>query len=128
MPSSSWSTRSASALVRSSTFPARSWSPAALFCLVYGFSNAESDGWDSPLTWGYLAASAILLVVFVLWQRRAKHPLLPLSIVLDRNRGAAYSSVLIAGAGMFGIFLFVTYYLQASLGYSPIQTGWPSCR
>nr|WP_235483475.1 MFS transporter [Leifsonia sp. Leaf325] len=96
---------------------------AALFSLVYGFSNAESDGWDSPLTWGYLAASAILLVVFVLWQMRAKHPLLPLSIVLDRNRGAAYSSVLIAGAGMFGIFLFVTYYLQASLGYSPIQTG-----
>ncbi len=95
----------------------------ALFSLVYGFSNAETDGWDSPLTWGFLAASAVLLVVFVLWQRRAAHPLLPLSIVLDRNRGAAYSSVLIAGAGMFGIFLFVTYYLQASLGYSPIQTG-----
>ncbi|MCS5719191.1 MFS transporter [Herbiconiux sp. CPCC 205763] len=95
----------------------------ALFSLVYGFSNAETDGWDSPLTWGFLAASGVLLIAFVLWQRRAAHPLLPLSIVLDRNRGAAYSSVLIAGAGMFGIFLFVTYYLQASLGYSPIQTG-----
>ncbi|MFF2372393.1 DHA2 family efflux MFS transporter permease subunit [Agromyces sp. NPDC058110] len=96
---------------------------AALFSLVYGFSNAESEGWDSPLTWGLLAASGVLLIAFVLWQRRASHPLLPLSIVLDRNRGAAYASVLIAGAGMFGIFLFVTYYLQASLGYSPIQTG-----
>ncbi|CAN5254076.1 MFS transporter [soil metagenome] len=96
---------------------------AALFALVFGFSNAETDGWDAPLTWGMLAGSAVLLVVFVLWQRRAAHPLLPLSIVLDRNRGAAYSSVLIAGAGMFGIFLFVTYYLQATLGYSPIQTG-----
>ncbi|RFA12450.1 MFS transporter [Subtercola boreus] len=95
----------------------------ALFSLVYGFSNAETDGWDSPLTWGFLAAAAVLLVAFVLWQRRAAHPLLPLTIILDRNRGAAYSSVLIAGAGMFGIFLFVTYYLQASLGYSPIQTG-----
>ncbi|WP_235833361.1 MFS transporter [Glaciibacter flavus] len=95
----------------------------ALFSLVYGFSNAETDGWDSPLTWGFLAAAGVLLIAFVLWQRRAAHPLLPLSIVLDRNRGAAYSSVLIAGAGMFGIFLFVTYYLQASLGYSPIQTG-----
>ena len=62
-----------------------------------------------------LAASGVLLVAFVLWQRRAAHPLLPLSIVLDRNRGAAYISVLIAGAGMFGIFLFVTYYLQTSL-------------
>ncbi|MDR6906220.1 EmrB/QacA subfamily drug resistance transporter [Agromyces sp. 3263] len=95
----------------------------ALFLLVYGFSNAETEGWDSPMTWGMLAASAVLLVAFVLWQRRAAHPLLPLPIVLDRNRGAAYLSVFIAGAGMFGIFLFVTYYLQTSLGYSPIQTG-----
>ncbi|MFS0734217.1 MFS transporter [Microbacterium sp. 1P10UB] len=95
----------------------------ALFGLVYGFSNAETEGWDAPVTWGMLAAAAILLVAFVLWQRRASHPLLPLSIVLDRNRSAAYLSVLIAGAGMFGIFLFVTYYLQLTLGYSPIQTG-----
>jgi EmrB/QacA subfamily drug resistance transporter len=94
-----------------------------LFGLVYGFANAETDGWDSPLTWGMLAGAAVLLVAFVLWQRRAAHPLLPLKIVLDRNRGAAYASVLIAGAGMFGIFLFVTYYLQTSLTFSPIQTG-----
>jgi EmrB/QacA subfamily drug resistance transporter len=96
---------------------------AALFLLVYGFANAETEGWDSPSTWGMLVASGVLLLAFVLWQRRASHPLLPLSIVLDRNRGAAYASVLIAGAGMFGIFLFVTYYLQTSLGYSPTQTG-----
>ncbi len=95
----------------------------ALFGLVYGFSNAETDGWDSPLTWGMLAGAVVLLIAFVLWQRKASHPLLPLSIVLDRNRAAAYLSVLIAGAGMFGIFLFVTYYLQLTLGYSPIQTG-----
>ncbi|GAB3585598.1 MFS transporter [Leifsonia lichenia] len=95
----------------------------ALFSLVYGFSNAETDGWDSPQSWGLLAASAVLLVAFVLWQRRAAHPLLPLSIVLDRNRGASYSSILIAGAGMFGIFLFVTYYLQTTLKFTPIQTG-----
>jgi EmrB/QacA subfamily drug resistance transporter len=94
-----------------------------LFGLVYGFSNAETDGWGSPLTWGMLAGAAVLLVAFVLWQRRAAHPLLPLAIVLDRNRGASYSSVLIAGAGMFAVFLFLTYYLQGSLGYSPIQTG-----
>lgn len=95
----------------------------ALFGLVYGFSNAETEGWDAPVTWGMLAGAVVLLVAFVLWQRRATHPLLPLSIVLDRNRGAAYLSVLIAGAGMFGIFLFVTYYLRLTLGYSPIQTG-----
>ncbi|WP_354594649.1 MFS transporter [Frigoribacterium sp. PvP054] len=95
----------------------------ALFSLVYGFSNAETQGWDSPLTWGFLVAAVVLLTSFVLWQRRAEHPLLPLSIVLDRNRGAAYASVTIAGAGMFGIFLFVTYYLQTSLGYTPTKTG-----
>jgi len=96
---------------------------AALFSLVYGFSNAESDGWDSPLSWGFLTAAGILLVAFVLWQRRAEHPLLPLPIILHRNRAASYSAILIAGAGMFGIFLFVTYYLQATLKFTPIQTG-----
>ena len=95
----------------------------ALFGLVYGLATAESDGWESPLTCGMLAGFVVLMTAFVLWQRRATHPLLPLSIVLDRNRAAAYAAVLIAGAGMFGIFLFVTYFLQASLGYSPIQTG-----
>ncbi|MCU1581883.1 MAG: Puromycin resistance protein pur8 [Microbacteriaceae bacterium] len=95
----------------------------ALFGLVYGFSNAETDGWGSALTWGMLAGAGVLLIAFVLWQRRATHPLLPLSIVLDRNRAAAYSSILIAGAGMFGVFLFVTYFLQISLHYTPIQAG-----
>jgi EmrB/QacA subfamily drug resistance transporter len=96
---------------------------AGLFGIVYGFANAETDGWDSPLSWAVLTAAGVLLVAFVLWQRRASHPLLPLAIVVDRNRAAAYLSILIAGASMFGIFLFVTYYLQATLGFSPIQTG-----
>ncbi|HEY4267165.1 MAG TPA: MFS transporter [Galbitalea sp.] len=94
-----------------------------LFSLVYGLSNAETDGWDSPLTWVMLSAFVVLIAAFILWQRRAAHPLLPLHIVLDRNRGAAYSSILIAGAGMFGIFLFVTYFMRSSLGYTPIQAG-----
>ncbi|MFT4122506.1 MAG: MFS transporter [Microbacteriaceae bacterium] len=96
---------------------------AGLFGVVFGFAHAETDGWDAPLTGVALAAAVVLLVAFVLWQRRAAHPLLPLPIVLDRNRAAAYLSVLIAGIGMFGIFLFVTYFLQVQLGYSPIRTG-----
>jgi EmrB/QacA subfamily drug resistance transporter len=95
----------------------------ALFGLVYGFSSAESHGWDSPLTWGMLAAAVVLMIAFVARQLRAEHPLLPLAIILDRNRGAAYISVLIAAVGMFGIFLFVTYYLQTSLSYTPVKTG-----
>ena len=94
-----------------------------MFCLVYGFSNAASHSWHTPSTWGYLAAGVVLLAVFGWWQTRAAHPLLPPRVVLDRNRGGAYLAVLIAGAGMFGIFLFLTYYLQTILGYSPVETG-----
>ena len=94
-----------------------------LFGIVWGFSRAESDGWDAPDVWITLVVAALLLVAFVLWQRRAAHPLLPLAVVLDRDRGTAYASVFIAGAGMFGIFLFITYYLQTVLNFSPMQTG-----
>ena len=95
----------------------------ALFCLVYGFSNAAAHSWQAPSTWGFLAAGAALLAAFALWMSRAPHPLLPPRVVLDRNRGGAYASMLIASAGLFGIFLFLTYYLQQTLGYSPLVTG-----
>ncbi|WP_406011062.1 MFS transporter [Streptomyces sp. NBC_00637] len=94
-----------------------------LFCLVYGLSNAESHDWDSSATWGFLLAGAVLLAAFTWWQTRSAHPLLPLRILLDRNRGASFISVLIIGAGMFGVFLFLTYYLQQSLAYTPVETG-----
>jgi EmrB/QacA subfamily drug resistance transporter len=95
----------------------------ALFCLVYGFANAATHGWHTPSTYGFLAAGVVLLAVFALWQGRAAHPLLPPRVVLDRNRGGAYASMLIVGAGLFGTFLFLTYYLQETLGYSPLVTG-----
>jgi hypothetical protein len=94
-----------------------------MFCLVYGFSNAATHSWGTPSTWGFLIASAVLLIAFAGWQTRAKHPLLPPRIVLDRNRGGAYLTMLIAGAGMYGIFLFVIYYMQSTLGYSAIKSG-----
>jgi len=96
---------------------------SALFCLVYGFSNAATHGWHTPSTWGFLVAGVALLVVFAIWQSRAASPLLPPRIVLDRNRGGAYASMLIASSGMFGVFLFLTYYLQQTLAYSPVVTG-----
>jgi EmrB/QacA subfamily drug resistance transporter len=95
----------------------------AVFCLVYGFSNAAAHSWATPSTYGLLAAGVVLGVVFALWQGRAAHPLLPPRVVLDRNRGGAYLSMLIAAAGLFGTFLFLTYYLQQTLGYSPLVTG-----
>jgi EmrB/QacA subfamily drug resistance transporter len=95
----------------------------ALFCLVYGFSNAATHNWHTPSTWGFLVAGVALLAVFAFWQTRAANPLLPPRIVLDRNRGGAYASMLIASSGMFGVFLFLTYYLQQTLSYSPVVTG-----
>jgi EmrB/QacA subfamily drug resistance transporter len=96
---------------------------SAVFCLVYGFSNAATHNWHTPSTWGFLVAGVALLVVFAIWQGRAAYPLLPPRVVLDRNRGGAYLSMLIASAGMFATFLFLTYYLQETLGYSPVVTG-----
>jgi EmrB/QacA subfamily drug resistance transporter len=95
----------------------------ALFCLVYGFSNAATHNWHTPSTWGFLVAGVLLLVLFAVWQTRAANPLLPPRIVLDRNRGGAYASMLIASSGMFGVFLFLTYYLQQTLAYTPVVTG-----
>src|ERR1700750_447247 len=93
-----------------------------MFCLVYGFANAATHSWATPSTYGFLAAGAVLLAVFAAWQGPAAHPLLPPRVVLDRNRGGAYLSMFIASVGLFGIFLFLTYYLQQTLGYSPLVT------
>jgi len=95
----------------------------AVFCLVYGFSNAATHNWHTPSTWGFLVAGVVLLIAFAFWQGRAANPLLPPRVVLDRNRGGAYASMFIASAGMFATFLFMTYYLQQTLGYSPVVTG-----
>ena len=96
---------------------------AGLFALVFGFSNAATHAWTAPLTVVALAASAVLLVSFVFIEQRTSHPLLPLHIVADRARGGAYASIGLAGSGVFGVFLFLTYYMQQNLGFSPLQTG-----
>ncbi|GAA1880772.1 MFS transporter [Actinomadura bangladeshensis] len=94
-----------------------------LLAIVYGTGRAESDGWRSGTVIGLLAAGTVLLAAFVLVERRVPEPLLPLRVIADRTRGAAYLAVGLAGAGMFGAFLFMTYYLQIVKGYSPIRTG-----
>jgi EmrB/QacA subfamily drug resistance transporter len=94
-----------------------------LFALVYGFSNAETHSWSDPITIIMLIASAVLLGMFVVLESRARHPLLPLRIVADRARGGSYLAVWVVGGGMFGAFLFLTYFLQNTKGYTPIQTG-----
>jgi EmrB/QacA subfamily drug resistance transporter len=94
-----------------------------LFALVYGFSNAETHSWSAPLTIVALVASVVLLTSFVIIERRTTNPLLPLHVVWDRARGGAYASIALAGSGVFGVFLFLTYYMQQTLGFSPLTTG-----
>ncbi|WP_327731658.1 MFS transporter [Streptomyces sp. NBC_00487] len=94
-----------------------------LVALVYGFARAEQDGWDSGLTMGMFVAAVFLLAAFALVESRVKAPLLPLRVITDRNRGGAYLSLGLAMIGMFGQFLFLTYFLQLNKGYSPVLCG-----
>jgi EmrB/QacA subfamily drug resistance transporter len=96
---------------------------AGLFGVVYGFSNAETHSWAAPVTIVALVASVVLLTAFVAIERRTKDPLLPLHVVWDRARGGAYASIALAGSGVFGVFLFLTFYMQQNLGLSPLTTG-----
>jgi EmrB/QacA subfamily drug resistance transporter len=94
-----------------------------LFAIVYGLANAQTHSWGAALTVGMLAAGVVLLTAFAAIQRRSRNPLLPLRVVLDRDRGGSFLAMGLAGAGVFGVFLFLTYYLQQTLGFSPIKTG-----
>jgi EmrB/QacA subfamily drug resistance transporter len=104
-----------------------------LVSLVYGFTEAAKQknpgkstevlGWTSGSTVFFLAAAVVLLVAFLAWELRAPNPLLPVRIISDRNRGGSYLVFLLVGAGLFAMFLFLTYYFQLTLGYSPLKSG-----
>ncbi|MFJ9541651.1 MFS transporter [Streptomyces sp. NPDC101225] len=94
-----------------------------LVAIVYGFSEAVSRGWTDGLVLGLFAVGVVLLVAFVWWQTRAPVPLLPLHIVKDRDRAGCFLTMALATIGLFGLFLFMTYYLQVVLAYSPVKTG-----
>ena len=96
---------------------------AGLFSLVYGFSHAQTTSWGNHTTIGFLVTGVLLLAAFAGIQSRSSHPLLPLRVVTDRNRGASLLSIVIAGAAILSLLLFLTYYLQQVRGYSPITTG-----
>ena len=96
---------------------------AGLVAFVYGLSEADTKSWSDPLTIGLLVGGVVLLALFALTERRVAHPLLPLRIILDRFRGGAYLSIGLSAIGLFGVFLFLTYYLEVILRYSPVVTG-----
>src|ERR1700722_3214462 len=94
-----------------------------LFCLVYGFSHAETTAWRNHFTIGSLALGVVLLGAFAFFETRAAFPLLPPRVVRNRTRGGSMLAMLFASIGIFGVFLFLTYYMQGTLGFSPVKTG-----
>jgi EmrB/QacA subfamily drug resistance transporter len=94
-----------------------------LVALVYGFTKAGTDGWGATITLGLFGIAAVLLLAFVAIELRAEHPLLPLRVVLDRNRGGSFLSSLLVGTAILGTFLSLTYYFQGTLHYSALKSG-----
>ncbi|WP_424532973.1 MFS transporter [Sphaerisporangium viridialbum] len=94
-----------------------------LVSLVYAFTRAESDGWTAGVTIGLFVAAVVLLAAFVLVETKVRAPLLPLRVLTDRNRAGVYLSLGLATIAMFGLFLFLTYYLQIVKGFTPVQSG-----
>lgn len=96
---------------------------AGLVALTYGCSQAATAGWTSHRVALPLSSGVLLLAGFLGWQRRAARPLLPLTVLFDRDRAGACVAVAAAVVGSFGLFLLLTYYLQVVRGYSPVRTG-----
>jgi len=94
-----------------------------LFALVYGFTTANTHGWTAPITLELLAAAGLLLAAFVVIELRTAHPLLPMRVVLDRNRGGSFLASLLVGIALLGTFLSLTFYFQGTLGFSAMKTG-----
>jgi EmrB/QacA subfamily drug resistance transporter len=93
--------------------------------LVYGITEAASPGagWGSSKTIAFIATGVALLVIFVAYESKASHPLLPLGVILARVRGGAFLSQFFLASGLFGMFLFMTFYFQNVHGYSPVHAG-----
>ncbi|MFF7245256.1 MFS transporter [Embleya sp. NPDC008237] len=98
-------------------------SSIGLGTLVYAFTRAESHGWTAGSTLGLFLAAVVLLASFVVVESRVKAPLLPLRVIAERNRAGIYLSLGLAIIAMFGMFLFLTYYLQIVKDFSPVMTG-----
>ncbi|MGW3651806.1 MFS transporter [Streptomyces sp. NPDC000878] len=94
-----------------------------LISLVYGITRGGEHGWTNGLTLASFALAAVLLAVFLVGQRRAAHPMMPLQLFKDRTRSGSYATMLFIGAGMIAFFYFLTLYMQLILGYSAVKTG-----
>ncbi len=98
-------------------------STVGLVSLVYGFTKASTDGWASGPTLTFLSIAVVLLAAFVVVEARSSHTLLPLRVVAERNRGGSFLASFLLGAGLFAMFIFLSYYMQTVLDYSALKAG-----
>ncbi|CCH33623.1 MFS transporter [Actinosynnema sp. NPDC047251] len=96
---------------------------AAFAALVCGFTEAEGRGWGSPVVLGLLGLGVALVAAFVAVERRTADPVLPIRVLRDRARGGAFAAIALMFLAVFGFYLFMSYYLQAVLGYPPVEAG-----
>jgi len=94
-----------------------------LFALTYGLIEANEYGWSSARIVGAFATAAVALVVFLLLERHQHAPMLPLDLFRNRTYTGANTVMLLVALAMFGVFFFVSLYMQNILGFSPVQTG-----
>jgi EmrB/QacA subfamily drug resistance transporter len=98
-------------------------STLGLVALVYGFTKANEKGWSAGSTILLLAAAVVLLAAFVVIEKNTAEPLLPPRVFTERNRAGAFLVSLLIGLALFGMFLFLVYYLQGTLHYSAVKSG-----
>ena len=94
-----------------------------LMSLVFGLSKAPTSGWGSSIVWEFIAAGLALLALFIINEKRADQPLMPLSIFRIRNVLGGNLAFLVIACTMFSMFFFLTLYVQTVLGYSPVKSG-----
>jgi EmrB/QacA subfamily drug resistance transporter len=96
--------------------------------LVFTLIKAGSWGWTSGRTLAGFAIAIVLIAAFVVIERRHEDPLIPLRIFSNRSLAASDATMLVVAAALFGVFYFLTLYLQQVLGFSALKTGSPTCR
>ncbi|MFE0777304.1 MFS transporter [Streptomyces sp. NPDC058861] len=98
-------------------------STIGMVALVYGFIRAADKGWRDPYTIGSFVAAVVFLAAFILVERRSQQPITPLRMFADRNRSGTYAMMLCLAAAIFGMFFFLTLFVQQVLGFSPLRAG-----
>jgi EmrB/QacA subfamily drug resistance transporter len=98
-------------------------STAGMVALVYGFIRAAQEGWSDPLTVGSFVAAVVLLASFLAIETRTRQPITPLRMFRNRNRAGSYAIMFALAAALFGMFFFLTLFVQDVLGYSPLRAG-----